>query len=88
MTLHLIVKWACFLNLIDPQEMNSWWDLPSDRHNQGCNISFADGHVVPWHWKWPKKFKSHGQAAASSIQNPQHNDLKDLRQLEAWVPLN
>jgi len=28
----------------------SWWDMPSNRHNQGANLSFADGHVE--HWKW------------------------------------
>jgi prepilin-type N-terminal cleavage/methylation domain-containing protein/prepilin-type processing-associated H-X9-DG protein len=22
---------------------NVWWDMPSDRHNQGANLSFADG---------------------------------------------
>jgi prepilin-type N-terminal cleavage/methylation domain-containing protein/prepilin-type processing-associated H-X9-DG protein len=22
-----------------------WWDMPSNRHNQGANLSFADGHV-------------------------------------------
>src|SRR5207247_2141533 len=24
---------------------DTWWDLPANRHNQGCNFSFADGHV-------------------------------------------
>ena len=28
----------------------SWWDMPSNRHNRGANLSFADGHVE--HWKW------------------------------------
>ncbi len=28
----------------------NWWDMPSNRHNQGANLSFADGHVA--HWKW------------------------------------
>lgn len=27
-----------------------WWDLPANRHSQGCNLSFADGHAE--HWKW------------------------------------
>jgi prepilin-type processing-associated H-X9-DG protein/prepilin-type N-terminal cleavage/methylation domain-containing protein len=35
---------------------NVWWDMPSDRHNQGANISFADGHVERWKWKVPKVF--------------------------------
>ena len=30
-----------------------WWDVPANRHNQGCNFSFADGHVEHWKWKMP-----------------------------------
>jgi prepilin-type processing-associated H-X9-DG protein/prepilin-type N-terminal cleavage/methylation domain-containing protein len=44
--------------LLDDQfgyPMTNWWygswaDMPSNRHNQGANISFADGHVEYWHW--------------------------------------
>ncbi len=32
-----------------------WWDMPSDRHGQGANLSFADGHVEHWKWKVPKQ---------------------------------
>ncbi len=35
-------------------EQNIWWDMPSDRHNQGANLSFADGHVEHWKWVCPK----------------------------------
>ena len=31
-----------------------WWDKPADRHNLGCNFSFADGHAERWKWKVPK----------------------------------
>jgi prepilin-type N-terminal cleavage/methylation domain-containing protein/prepilin-type processing-associated H-X9-DG protein len=31
----------------------SWWDMPSNRHNQGADLSFADGHVEYWHWVVP-----------------------------------
>jgi prepilin-type N-terminal cleavage/methylation domain-containing protein/prepilin-type processing-associated H-X9-DG protein len=30
-----------------------WWDVPANRHNQGCNLTFADGHVEHWKWKAP-----------------------------------
>jgi prepilin-type processing-associated H-X9-DG protein len=30
-----------------------WWDMPSNRHNQGANLSFADGHVEHWRWNAP-----------------------------------
>ncbi len=39
-----------------------WWDLPSDRHNQGGNLSFADGHVEHWKWQAPKTFFYIGQS--------------------------
>ena len=31
-----------------------WWDMPTSRHNQAANLSFADGHVEHWKWKVPK----------------------------------
>jgi prepilin-type N-terminal cleavage/methylation domain-containing protein/prepilin-type processing-associated H-X9-DG protein len=37
-------------------EPNVWWDMPSDRHNRGANISFVDGHVEHWRWQVPKVF--------------------------------
>lgn len=33
-----------------PTTSTTFWDLPASRHNNGCNLSFADGHVE--HWKW------------------------------------
>ncbi len=33
---------------------NVWWDMPANRHSQGANLSFADGHVEHWRWKVPK----------------------------------
>jgi prepilin-type N-terminal cleavage/methylation domain-containing protein/prepilin-type processing-associated H-X9-DG protein len=30
-----------------------WWDMPSNRHNQGGDLSFADGHVEYWRWHAP-----------------------------------
>jgi prepilin-type N-terminal cleavage/methylation domain-containing protein/prepilin-type processing-associated H-X9-DG protein len=30
-----------------------WWDVPGNRHNQGGNFSFADGHVEHWRWEVP-----------------------------------
>ena len=35
-----------------------WWSMPSDRHNQGANLSFADGHVERLKWKVPKIYTS------------------------------
>ena len=38
-----------------------WWDSPANRHDQGCNFSFADGHVEQWRWRAPKVFQSLSQ---------------------------
>ncbi|HTV61284.1 MAG TPA: prepilin-type N-terminal cleavage/methylation domain-containing protein [Verrucomicrobiae bacterium] len=35
-------------------QQNVWWDVPSDRHDQGANLAFADGHVDHWKWQAPK----------------------------------
>jgi len=32
-----------------------WWDIPANRHSQGANLSFADGHAERWKWKVPKR---------------------------------
>jgi prepilin-type processing-associated H-X9-DG protein/prepilin-type N-terminal cleavage/methylation domain-containing protein len=45
-------------------EQNIWWDMPSDRHGQGANISFADGHVEHWKWVYPKIAYDDGQSVA------------------------
>jgi prepilin-type processing-associated H-X9-DG protein len=35
-----------------------WWDMPSNRHNQGASFSFADGHVEHWRWVAPMIYTS------------------------------
>ena len=32
---------------------DQWWDMPANRHSQGANLSFADGHVEHWKWRTP-----------------------------------
>jgi len=34
-----------------PSTRDWWWDQPANRHNQGANLSFADGRVEHWKWK-------------------------------------
>ena len=56
-----------------------WWDLPANRHNQGCNFSFADGHVEHWKWKVPKVFTvSRGEEQAVAP-----NEWDDYNRVEA-----
>lgn len=37
-------------NVLIPSTVTTFWNLPASRHNNGCNLSFADAHVE--HWKW------------------------------------
>lgn len=45
-----------FSKTVQGQTVDIWWDMPADRHNQGANLSFADGHAEHWKWKVPKIF--------------------------------
>jgi prepilin-type N-terminal cleavage/methylation domain-containing protein/prepilin-type processing-associated H-X9-DG protein len=46
-------------NSIDNGTLGIWprsvsvgfWNVPAARHNRGCVISFADGHVENWRWR-------------------------------------
>lgn len=57
-----------------------WGNLPADRHEQGCNLSFADGHCEYWKWLNPKVFYYPGQGVANA------NDLLDLQKLQLDFP--
>jgi prepilin-type N-terminal cleavage/methylation domain-containing protein/prepilin-type processing-associated H-X9-DG protein len=70
-----------------PELPDVWYELPTDRHNRGGNFSFADGHVAHWKWYFPKQFLGHGQPVANRQQDPQRDDLQDLRRLQACLPL-
>jgi prepilin-type N-terminal cleavage/methylation domain-containing protein/prepilin-type processing-associated H-X9-DG protein len=56
-------------------EPNVWWDMPSDRHNRGASLSFADGHVEHWKWRVPKKFYEWAQAVPSA-ERPDYKRLQ------------
>jgi prepilin-type processing-associated H-X9-DG protein len=49
----------------DYYDPNQWWDMPANRHNQGANLSFADGHVEHWKWQLPMTFNSFPQEVDS-----------------------
>jgi prepilin-type N-terminal cleavage/methylation domain-containing protein/prepilin-type processing-associated H-X9-DG protein len=52
-----------------------WWDLPSDRHFQGANLTFVDGHVENWKWAVPKKFNGW-------VQGVSPQEMPDYRRVQ------
>ena len=55
---------------------NYWLDIPSDRHQNGTTLSFADGHAERWKWQAPKKNLQIGQHSTGP------EDIADLRRLQ------
>ena len=53
----------------------TWWDMPSNRHSQGANLSFADGHVEHWRWVVPKVFQAPIQTVLPQ-EMPDYNRLR------------
>lgn len=64
-----------------PAPDNSWYNLPSSRHHQGCNLAFADGHVEHWRWRAaaPYKYVRVWQPALP-------DEIPDLRRLQDAIP--
>jgi len=56
-----------------------WLDVPADRHNQGANVTFADGHVERWKWRTHKTGSSVGSHTRDAA------DLEDLRRVQQHI---
>ena len=60
-----------------------YWNVPGTRHNQGCVLTFADGHAEVWKWRGPYIFKPVAQIKFNTTPA----DDKDARRIEETVPL-
>jgi len=60
---------------------SSWVSTPSDRHDQGCNITFADGSILYWHWDAPKGQRD----TMMSSGGGNRRDARDLYRLQTHV---
>jgi len=68
-----------------PQESGSlsagiWSSTPVDRHEQGCSLTFADGHIEYWKWYAGKVGNLENHLTSSS------RELYDLRRLQRALP--
>ncbi len=63
-----------------------WIDFPSARHNNGCVLSFADGHAETWRWLEPNTLEI--SRRKPWIQGPPAvpNTDRDLLRIHAGVP--
>jgi prepilin-type N-terminal cleavage/methylation domain-containing protein/prepilin-type processing-associated H-X9-DG protein len=71
-----------------------YWKLPTSRHNNGGNLSFADSHVE--HWKWRGQYitldnqipdTTGGQGQGSGFDAPSSSTDPDLPRLQATFPI-
>jgi prepilin-type N-terminal cleavage/methylation domain-containing protein/prepilin-type processing-associated H-X9-DG protein len=53
-----------------------WWNWPASRHNLGCTMTFADGHVEYWKWRGPTVFQFTGYGAQTT---PADRDLARMQ---------
>jgi prepilin-type N-terminal cleavage/methylation domain-containing protein/prepilin-type processing-associated H-X9-DG protein len=58
-----------------------WFDLPANRHTQGCNFSFADGHAEHWKWKVPKVVT----VPRGSVQPLGRGEIVDYNRVESGI---
>jgi prepilin-type N-terminal cleavage/methylation domain-containing protein/prepilin-type processing-associated H-X9-DG protein len=65
----------------DSPYATDWLDVPADRHQQGANLSFADGHTEHWRWKAPKRVMTRWEPTAGPA------DLADLQRLQQCAKL-
>lgn len=63
--------------------LSSWVSTPADRHDQGSNLTFADGHIEYWQWYSPKAVRE--TMMSSSAAHHSSRDLRDLSRLQAVV---
>jgi prepilin-type N-terminal cleavage/methylation domain-containing protein/prepilin-type processing-associated H-X9-DG protein len=56
----------------------TWWDMPSNRHNRGANLGFADGHAIRWKWVVPKTY-------TSWIQSVPSEEMPDWLRIKACI---
>jgi prepilin-type N-terminal cleavage/methylation domain-containing protein/prepilin-type processing-associated H-X9-DG protein len=48
----------------------SFWDLPASRHNNGCNLSFADGHAEHWSWQGSSIIADNAYPDSGTVSDP------------------
>jgi prepilin-type processing-associated H-X9-DG protein/prepilin-type N-terminal cleavage/methylation domain-containing protein len=61
-----------------------WASFPTYRHNNGANVSYADGHAEHHRWRFHRTLTSYYYGLETPIAN--NDDLIDCQWLQAGVP--
>ncbi len=59
-------------------DVRVWWDIPANRHSQGANLSFGDGHAEHWKWVVPKTVR-----VKNAVQPVPDEELPDYRRMQS-----
>jgi prepilin-type N-terminal cleavage/methylation domain-containing protein/prepilin-type processing-associated H-X9-DG protein len=70
----------------DVDSDNRWFSTPADRHSQGCNLSFLDGHMEHWTWKANKPYKGFDYPAAPGGDTADLNRLREVQPHDVNFP--
>ena len=65
-----------------------WWDMPANRHNQGANFSFADGHIEYWKWQVPMIDPFPGDIFPPPVAAGQMGDYTRVSRAMRIIPFN
>jgi len=63
-----------------------WDSIPADRHNNGSNITFADGHVEFWRWKFKRTVSRHVNPYGAEYMPTIPQDRADLQRIFDALP--
>jgi prepilin-type N-terminal cleavage/methylation domain-containing protein/prepilin-type processing-associated H-X9-DG protein len=70
----------------DPRVDHDFWDAyPADRHDDGANLSFADGHVEHHRWRFHRTITFY-TGGKTFVRKDNTNDLADLHWLQEGIP--
>ena len=53
-----------------------WWDIPANRHSQGADLSFGDGHAEHWQWRVPKVYRGTLPQPVPAAELPDYRRLQ------------
>ncbi len=72
-----------FAEVLPAGSSSAWVDIPGLFHSDGCNLTFADGHLEWWHWGDPQTLALTPGAAGVGISTPNDADLLRIQNAAA-----